>query len=161
MSFTEFSAPEKGASTESGRQRFTEFSLNEIFTEELKLIQEEMSSSHLVIRSESLPDIRGEVLLIRQCLRTVLRLILEHAGTGSRIFLHIYCEEEKAQKDKARYYHVRLQSNISIDPDWKLRHRNELALCHQIISLHDGHFSVNNITHTGCLFSIILPGKPD
>lgn len=133
-------------------------SLNDLFNERFRKAQTRLEQLNLIVRCESLPRITGNREEITLLIDTLLSMILQQPPVGSKLFLYVDCEEMRNGKEAGRYL-IKFHTNLTTNDVWKEVNREELALCERIVARHDGTFSVNNISNTGCLFSLFLPGK--
>lgn len=139
-------------------------SLNELLQESLKKAQAQADKAKLIVRCESLPFIKADRSEILNLFDDLLGMIL-NAANDSRLFLYIDCEEDSSDvidmridADLKRYI-IKFHTNVIAQGDWKLVNSQSLINCRQILSRHNGNLAVNDISSTGCLFSVWLPGK--
>lgn len=140
-------------------------SLNDVFKESMKKLQAEVDKLNLVVRCDSLPSIEANKKQMELLFDTLISLLSGNPPQGSRLFLYVDCNEEKNEvmdlslKQDSKNYMIRFHTNIPSDMQWKEKNAEALSRCSQILSACNGTFAVNNVAHTGCLFSLTLPGK--
>ena len=161
MSSTDFAFPGNDTGFVIQRAGFTTISLNQLFKAALKKIQDASQRAEIIVRCESLPDVEGNSQQLSLFFETLLGLILEPSMNTGKLFIYLHCEEDKRYLpgNNSKTYHIRFHTNLGCDQSWKERTEKSVMLCRQILTDHGGSFMVNNINNTGCLFSIILPGK--
>jgi hypothetical protein len=132
-------------------------SLNEILQVSLKKAQVQVDKAKLIVRCETLPSIkadRGEMVKLFDAL---LGMILNSGPENSRLFLYIDWDEDTSDV-----------VDMTIDPSLKryfikfhtkVVNSEALIACRQILSRHSGNLAVNDVSSSGCLFAVWLPGK--
>jgi len=139
--------------------------LNEVLNESLKKAQAEVDNLQLIIRCESLPQIKADRDEMVKLFDHLLNMILNHPPQTSRLFLYVDCEEEANDiidmtvEEGYKRYAIKFHANVTTHDNWKLVNSQALINCRQILSNHNGTLAVNEISSTGCLFSVSLPGK--
>jgi hypothetical protein len=119
----------------------------------------------LIVRCEALPKIQGNFNEMLKLFDHLLSMILSHHQKTSRLFLYVDCEEESndvidmSLEEGFKRYTIKFHTNITTQGNWKLLNNQALVSCQQILSNHSGNLAVNEISKTGCLFSVLLPGK--
>ena len=81
--------------------------------------------------------------------------------------MYIKCNEEVKQSDvidlrltgELKIYKIDYYTNITTTPEWEANYQSKLEECASLASQNGGSFSFYPISNTGCLFSIVLPGK--
>ena len=160
MSTTESAVPNKGKAVEGNS--FQSFSLNEIIKNSMRKLQAHHPGPSLVLRCEELPETVGNRQELTELFEQLILLILSQKPNGSRLFLYIDCAAANASnEEEEKGILLRFNTNISTDEHWKLVHSQTLAQCKMIVSNNHGSLQVNQITGTGCLFSVSLPGKSE
>lgn len=139
-------------------------SLNQVFKESMKKAQAQTGNLEMIVRCENLPQIRGNHTEIVQLFDLLLAMILNNPPQNSKLYLYVDCEEEMADIidlhfEGAKQYLIKFYTNITTHDHWKVLNSQSLIDCKQILSGHHGNLVVNNISSTGCLFTISLPGK--
>jgi hypothetical protein len=137
-------------------------SLNDLFNERMRKAQAEFNHAGLVVRCDCLPQINGFREEIIRLFDLLISMILNHPTKPAKLFLYVDCEENKEagkQQTDLFNYLIKIHTNLTTDDNWKAQNREALAACERILILHKGSFAVHNISNTGCLFSITLPGK--
>lgn len=143
----------------------TLLSLSDVLQESLKKAQNQVDKSQLIIRCETLPKIKADHKEMVGLFDKLLGMILGYPPNTSRLFLYIDCEEDTndvidiSLEDGLKRYMIRFHTNITTHNNWKLINSQALIDCRQILSRHNGNLAVNDISSTGCLFSVSLPGK--
>lgn len=140
-------------------------SLNEMLQESLKKAQTQVDKAQLIVRCESLPFIQADHDEMVRLLDDLIGMILNQPPNTSRLFLYVDCEETDTDlidmtiKEGFKKYLIKFHTNITTHENWKLVNSQALMNCRQILSRHNGNLVVNDVSSTGCLFSVSLPGK--
>jgi hypothetical protein len=140
-------------------------SLNEILQESLKKAQAQVDKVKLIVRCESLPTVKADHGEMLKLFDNLLGMILNHPPNATRLFLYIDCGVDISDvinmtlEEGFKYYIIKFHTNITTHENWKLVNSQALINCRQILSKHNGNLAVNDISSTGCLFSVLLPGK--
>lgn len=140
-------------------------SLNDVIQENLKKAQYQVDKAQLIVRCETLPCIKADHDEMASLFNDLLSIILNHPPNTSRLFLYIDCEEDNSEgidrtpEEDMKRYIIKFYTNITTSESWKLANSGALINCQQILSRHNGNLAVNDISGTGCLFSVSLPGK--
>jgi hypothetical protein len=75
------------------------------------------------------------------------------------------CEEDSSDVvdmylDEAfKRYTIKFHTNVTTHNNWKLVNSQTLINCKQILSKYNANLAVNEVSKTGCLFSVSLQGK--
>lgn len=139
--------------------------LNEILQESLKKAQAQVDRVQLIVRCESLPMIKADHDEMIKLFDDLISMILNQPPNTTRLFLYVDCEEDRSDiidmslSEEYRRYVIKFHTNITTHEHWKLVNSQTLANCRQILSRHNGNLVVNDVSSTGCLFSVSLPGK--
>lgn len=140
-------------------------SLNGVFQESLKKAQVQVDKVQLIVRCETLPQVKADYIEMAKLFDDLLGMILNYPPNTSRLFLYIDCEEAASDvidmdmEDGLKRYIIKFHTNIITHNSWKLVNNQALINCRQILSKHNGNLAVNDISSAGCLFSVSLPGK--
>lgn len=140
------------------------FSLNQVFKESLKKAQARADDLQMIVRCQNLPQIKGNPAEMVQLFDMLLAMILNNPPQNSKLYLYVDCEEDDidtidSRFEGAKQYLIKFYTNITTHDHWKVLNSQSLINCKQILSGHHGNLVVNNISSTGCLFTISLPGK--
>lgn len=139
--------------------------LNEVLHESLRKAQMQIDKVKLIVRCEALPLVTAEHDEMVTLFDELLEMILNHPPDATRLFLYINCEEDNSDiidmtlEDGVKRYCIKFHTNITAHDNWRLVNSKGLIHCRQILSRHNGNLAVNDIGNTGCLFSVLLPGK--
>lgn len=120
-----------------------------------------------ILRSDKLPLVCGHRENIVRMLDAISFMIINHPPLNSKLFLYVKCEQEPPEHEVLnlrltpgeRLYQLFFHTNITTDENWKLIYQEQLATCAVIAEENRGSFNFHTISNTGCLFSLILPGK--
>ena len=140
-------------------------SLNDALQESLKKGQAQVDKAQLIVRCEVLPRIKAGHDEMVKLFDDLLGMILKHSPNTSRLFLYIDCEEDNNDvidmtlEEGLKRYVIKFYTNITTHSNWKLVNSEVLINCRQTLSRHNGNLAANDISGTGCLFSVLLPGK--
>jgi len=165
MSVVDSTFPNRDHNTLPKKQNPGVLSLNQVLKESLRKAQKQVDNLQLIIRCEELPHITATHDEIVRLFDDLLGMILNHAPKSSRLFLYVDCEEETGDtidlsvEEGIKRYLIKFNTNISTHDNWKLVNSQALVNCKQILSRHNGNLIVNDISSTGCLFLLSLPGK--
>jgi hypothetical protein len=160
MSITEFTRNDTSGTVPYAQLSF--LSLNDLFNERMRKAQAQFEHAGLVVRCECLPQINGYREEMTRLFDSIISMILNHPSKPAQLFLYVDCEEIKdagKQETGLINYLIKIHTNLTTNDNWKAQNREMLAACERILILHKGSFAVHNISNTGCLFSISLPGK--
>ena len=138
----------------------TAVSLNELLKEGLQKWSGLYEPAQLVLRCEPLPLAAGARAELGRLFNGLLYLILGTPATGPRTFLHVDCEKPSVADGQGSLYLIRFHTNIQAGESWREQHAVLLDECRQSAGRCDGDLTVHAIQNTGCLFSLLLPGKP-
>jgi hypothetical protein len=139
--------------------------LNDVLQESLKKAQNQVDKAQLIVRCENLPRIKADRDEMVKLFDGLLGTILNDPSNTSRLFLYVDCEEDSSDiidmtiQEGFKRYAVKFHTNITTHDNWKLVNNQVLIHCRQILLRHNGNLVVNDISSTGCLFSVLLPGK--
>lgn len=142
-------------------------SLNEILQVSLKKAQVLVDKAQLVIRCENLPLIQADYNEMVRLFDDLISTILIQSPNTTRLFLYVDYEEDNSDiidmtiKPGFKRYIIKFHTNITTHEHWKIANSQTLSNCKQILSRHSGNLAVHDISSTGCLFSLLLPGKID
>ena len=140
-------------------------SLNEVLQISLKKAQAQVDKARLIVRCETLPRIKADQDEMVKLFHELLGMILNSGQGNQRLFLYIDCEEDTSDvidmnlEPGLKHYFIKFHTNIVAHDNWKLVNSQSLISCRQILSRHNGNLAVNDISSSGCLFSVWLPGK--
>lgn len=140
-------------------------SLSDVFRESLKKVQAEVTNLQLIVRCETLPKIKADQEEMVKLFCKLLGMILNHPPKASKLFLYLDCDADNSDvidmslEDGYKRYIIKFFTNVHTHENWKLVNSPSLAHCRQILSNYHGTLVVNDISSTGCLFSVSLPGK--
>lgn len=157
--------PERNPNTLEKKHFTGLVSLNEVLKESLKKAQAQIDNVQLIVRCETLPQIKTDVAEMVKLFDDLLGMILNYPPKATRLFLYIDCEEDNSDiidmtlEEGHKRYLIKFHTNITTHESWKLVNSQALINCRQILSRLNGNLAVNNISNTGCLFSVSLPGK--
>lgn len=138
----------------------TDVDLSELLTVALKKINKEIKGLNSNVRCGSLPTIKGNKVELSRLFDLLIEAIFKSASRGSKLFLYVDCilERDATLKRKTNYL-IKFLTNVAIGKSWKEQNKNLLLESNQIILAHNGVFSINTIDNSGCLFTIVFPGK--
>ena len=135
--------------------------LDQVIRQALKKLQDEKPG--LIIRCEQLPAVHGDLQQLRLFFDLLFNMVREHHTSIHQLFLYIHCEETSRMpqdvSSREKHYHIRMHTNITCAQAWQQTNAATIEQCTGIVEAHKGSFQISNINNTGCLFSIILPGK--
>ena len=165
MTFTEPVYPKKDLDIINPSPGPSMLSLNDIFKESLKKAQAGADSLHTIIRCENLPQVIGDQQEIAQLFDQLLLMIFKHQPAASKLFLYIDCAEYNEEQEDpflthgTKRYLIKFNTNVATSKSWHVINDNTIAICKRILSNLNGNLVVNNVSSSGCLFAVTLPGK--
>lgn len=139
--------------------------LNQILQQALQPYSTSIRNADIIFRCEVLPEMEGNKLEIGEVFNKLISIIVENPPVGSRLFLHINCEEQDKEildlslSSGCRSFLIQFHTNISTSANWKLIHQPLFERCTSILLAHKATLTVNDVLKNGCLFSISLSGK--
>jgi hypothetical protein len=150
--------------TENPHPLHEEVDLNDIINALLQ--QYGLKEKSAILRLDKLVVVKGKKDQFTFLFGELLHAIFNHPPFNSKLFLFIQCAEEKLEEDildlrskTSGRYVICFHTNIHTDENWRAIHKSNLEECCRIVHENGGSLSQNNITNTGCLFSLTLPGK--
>lgn len=165
MSILDSTFPNRNYNTLPKKYPDSLLDLNSVLQESLKKAQARVDHLQLIVRCESLPQIKADHEEMVKLFDDLLGMILNHPPTASRLFLYVDCEEGSSdvidmnvEKSFERYI-IKFHTNVTTHDSWKLLNSQTLVNCRQILSKYNANLAVNEISKTGCLFSLSLQGK--
>lgn len=165
MSILDSTFPHRNYNTLEKKHPTVLLSLNDILQESLKKAQVQVDKVKLIVRCETLPQMKADREEMVNLFDNLLAMILNHPANAARLFLYIDNEEDNSDvidmtlEEGFKRYFIKFHTNITTQESWKLVNSERLITCRQILSRHNGNLAVNDISSTGCLFSVLLPGK--
>lgn len=138
----------------------TTVDLNEVIAKVLKPFQVSGRNQQIVIRCDHLPVLAGNETVVESVFAELVKMILLQQS-GQKRFLHILCQEEKVIKDEmpASRYRVQFHTNLVTDSKWKALYGERLIALKDLLAGFNTYLHIHDLTTSGCLFSISLPGK--
>ena len=120
-----------------------------------------------ILRCDKLPVAKGKNDQLFRLFDALIQMIVNHPPIKSKLFLYIKCKEENIQSNvidlrmtrDVKLFKIDFHTNITTTPDWETFYQIKLKECTLLASQNGGGFSFYPISNTGCLFSILLPGK--
>lgn len=165
MSILDSTVPNTNPDTREKKQVPELLSLNDIIQESLRKAQPQVAHVKLIVRCENLPQIKAVRDEMVKLFGDLLGMILNHPPDTTRLFLYIDSEEDKSDvidmtmEEGFKRYFIKFNTNITTHDNWKLVNSQTLIHCRQILLRHNCSLVVNDLSSTGCLFSVFLPGK--
>jgi hypothetical protein len=135
--------------------------LNEMISQVLHPYQKVSGrNTDLIIRCELLPLVFVESSQLRFVLNELIRMIAHHPLSGKK-FIHIFCEKESASSEHANmeYFQVNIHANLQRDDTWRQLHHESILSLQQVLLPYNARLIDHEISTTGSLFSLSLPGK--
>lgn len=165
MSILDSTFPNRNYNTLPKKYPDSLLDLNTVLQESLKKAQVRVDHLQLVVRCESLPQIKADHDEMVKLFDDLLGMILNHPPQASRLFLYVDCEENSNDvidmnvEKGFEPYIIKFHTNVTTHDNWKLVNGQTLVKCRQILSKYNATLAVNEISKTGCLFSLSLQGK--
>lgn len=157
--------------TMSDEKVLTDFSasgtviLNDVLHRSLQKYQHEIIKGNIITRCDELPEVEGKEQELEVVFKNIVSIILDNDLLSNKQFLHVNCTDELIDlqglniKECYKYFEIQFKTNVSAAIIWQRADRNKIMECEKIVSDHFGKINMNIINSTGCLLSIILPGK--
>ena len=139
--------------------------LNEILR---SVVEKYKGDAHknFILRFDDLPMVIGAKENFICLFDALICMVISHPPVHSKLFLYIKCIEEKQEEEiidlsatEEKIYRINFFSNITTDGYWEEANKTRLSECALQATKNGGNFSFFPISNTGCLFSVILPGK--
>ena len=165
MSIPDSTFPDRGQEILPRKHIAVPVPLNDVLQESLRKAQVQVDKVKLIVRCETLPLVIAEHGEMVKLFDQLLGMILNHPPDAARLFLYIHCQEDNSDiidmtlDEGVKRYCIKFHTNITTHDNWRLVNSQGLINCRQILSRHNGNLAVNDIGSTGCLFSVLLPGK--
>jgi len=165
MSIPDSTFPDRGQEILPRKHIAVPLPLNDVLQESLRKAQVQVDKVKLIVRCETLPLVIAEHGEMVKLFDQLLGMILNHPPDAARLFLYIHCQEDNSDiidmtlDEGVKRYCIKFHTNITTHDNWRLVNSQGLINCRQILSRHNGNLAVNDIANTGCLFSVLLPGK--
>ena len=120
-----------------------------------------------IMRFDTLPLVEGNKDHFVQMFDSILFMITSHPPVNSKLFLYIKCSEEKQNAEvmdlrktaDKPLLKIDFFTNIHTDDNWQQIYESRLAECYLRATQNGGSFAFYPISNTGCLFSVLRPGK--
>lgn len=137
--------------------------MNQVLRQSLQKNASGGIKEQLILRIDPLPLVRCNAQQYTVMLDALVQMIVLQPPVNSKLYLYIKCEEEKIDtpdvKRKSPIYKISFYTNIVTDEHWKKLYRNKLIEYSNTFTDKERIFSFHEISNSGCLFSINLPGK--
>lgn len=140
--------------------------LNEILRSVLNkyIITQEQN---FILRFDNLPLVTGNKDHFDCLFDSLISMIVDHPPLNSKLFLYIKCEASTPDNEiidlqlapAQQLYKIDFYTNINTDEQWKSSFNTKITECADLAKNNSGSFSFFPISNTGCIFSIVLPGK--
>jgi hypothetical protein len=135
--------------------------LNEVVGQVLQPYQKVLGRNNdLIVRCEMLPWIFIDVSQIKHVLGELIRMIAHHPLTGKK-FLHIFCDKDESSTSIAGVdiFTLNIHANLDRDDTWKQLHQESIISLQKVLLPYNARLIDFEISSSGSLFSISLPGK--
>jgi hypothetical protein len=116
----------------------------------------------IVLRCDDLPYVQGNECDFEFVFSGLLQMILQKKENVSKLFLHINCktEEEESQKSIGfKSFCIQFKTNIISCADWFEIHEEQINKIATILHKNGSSLAVNQMSGSGCIFSVSIPGK--
>jgi hypothetical protein len=123
--------------------------------------------NNCIFRFDNLPFVIGTKEHFTRLFNALIFMITSHPPINSKLFLYVKCTEQKWDNEiidlgvstGKTLYKIDLYTNITTDENWETLYHSSLEECTLLTAQNNGSFSFYPISNTGCLFSVLLPGK--
>lgn len=140
--------------------------LNDILRTVLEKYKE-AEHKNFILRFDILPFVTGSKDQFICLFDALIKMIISHPPDKSKLFLYVKCSRQNLEEDiidlslnkESAMYRIDFYSNITTDAQWEVDYNATLSDCAMQANKNGGNFSFSPISNTGCLFSLILPGK--
>jgi hypothetical protein len=139
--------------------------LNDVLKDSLFSFEKELKNGKAIYRHDELPLVRGNKKELVQLFSNLLHSILYHPPVHTKLLIYFRVQKQGAEvmdlslPDGFINYTVSVYTNILGDENWRLKNEALLNDCSSIVSEIKGYFTFYNISTTGCLYNLQLPGK--
>ncbi|HUS03767.1 MAG TPA: hypothetical protein VMY77_18635 [Chitinophagaceae bacterium] len=122
---------------------------------------------NFILRLDPLPVVVGNKEHFDCLFDSLISMIVDHPPVNSKLFLYIKCETLPTDNEiidlqlapGKQFNKIDFYTNINTNDQWKTAFNTKLTECAELATNNNGSFSFFPISNTGCLFSIVLPGK--
>jgi hypothetical protein len=135
--------------------------LNEVVTQVLLPYQKASGrNTDFIVRCELLPSVFIDSNQLKFVLNELIRMIAHHPLAGKK-FLHISCEKENASAAHSgrEYYRINIHANLERDDTWRQLHHESILSLQQVLLPYNARLIDYEISTSGSLFALSLPGK--
>jgi hypothetical protein len=147
-------------------QASEEVDLNEVLWNLMKKMEAEQGRLSVIQKFDKLPVVKGNREELHSLFGALLSMVFSLPPDNTKSLLYIQCAEEKADEDvmdlslkNEKYYSIYFHTNIRTCESWMQHNKAKLDEAYLNASRASGSLAHFNITKTGCLFSLKIPGK--
>ncbi|HVK97168.1 MAG TPA: hypothetical protein VM368_05090 [Flavisolibacter sp.] len=139
--------------------------MNDVLQRALQKYQNEIIKGNIIIRCDELPEVEGNEQELELMFKNIISIIIDNDLLSNKQFLYVNCTNGSIDaqasniKDDCKYFEIQFKTNVSAAIIWQRADKYKITECEKIVSKHSGKLKMNIINSTGCLLSIILPGK--
>jgi hypothetical protein len=140
-------------------------SLDAVLEKVLKHYDAGIKCGAIVFRSEPLPSVDGDELLLTKLFEHIFSIITRQTGSFQpKQLLHVDCREDQpvlpdtSPAKGFRIFRIGFNTNIKYKFSGIAEHDHKLAECRNILLQHKGDMQID-CNGEGCLLNVLIPGK--
>lgn len=139
--------------------------MNEVVQYHLISRRQQIEALQAIIRFDALPQVSASREAISKMVNLIFNSILDFPPAGTKLLIYIKCEPENPEimdlslPEGFQQYAISVYTNIITDEAWQQAQQQPLTEMQTLAEGAAGTFSSYNIAKTGCLYSLLLPGK--
>lgn len=139
--------------------------LNEVVSKSLLTLHDKVKKLKAIIRQDFLPVVKGSEVAFTQVFHTLYGSIINYPPGATKLFIYTRCEKEVSEvmdmslPEGFENYRICIYTNITTDAGWQQTYCPAIEEVKSILKSNNAQLSCQDITNTGCLYVISLPGK--
>lgn len=114
-------------------------------------------NSNLVLRCDELPLLKVPAEELKSVFANIISFIVLHKPVSTKLYLHVSCTSQT--EAPASFVNISFSANIAAPPEIM---REDSTVFNEISSItqrNRGRLVINQLKNSGCIISVILPGK--
>jgi hypothetical protein len=146
---------------------FPTVQLNHVLRDITGKYKEDGLRGNIIYRCENLPGVEGLTSQYYILFNHLLSILLFNWGAYKHSFLHINCQEVKKDAEGidlslsngTKSFAINLSTSIRLQPHWSKQFQPQIQECIELLLMNKGDLQIYSERITGCLFTVLLPGK--